>query len=105
MAAARELREWRRLDASQGAGQDNLRLALLLAQLTPANRRSLLDMVMELLREQEAPANEDNRQGSVETEEALPSARAEREAEGHPREPRDSDSALVPEVEAASPTA
>jgi hypothetical protein len=102
VAAARELREWRRLDASKGAGQDNLRLALLVSQLTTANRRELLDWLVERLREQESPAHGEVREGSDRGEEALPSARAEREAEGHPREPRDSDSASVPEVEAAS---
>lgn len=91
VAAARELREWRRLDPARGASADGLRLGELITQLSAANKRELLDWLLLTLREQEVPANGDNREGSVGTKPSVPSASAEREAGCHPREQRDSD--------------
>jgi hypothetical protein len=54
VAAARELREWRRLDPVKGAGQDALRLALLIGELSAEQRRAMLDWLGHTLREQDA---------------------------------------------------
>jgi hypothetical protein len=94
VAAARELREWRRRDPAREAGADALRLALLVSRLSTVQRRALFDWVTDALREQESPAQQDNREGSNEGDEAVPSAREEeQEADPHPPEPRDSDAA------------
>jgi hypothetical protein len=45
VAAARELREWRKTDPSAGAGIDALRLAVVIGQLSGAQRRQLLELV------------------------------------------------------------
>jgi hypothetical protein len=47
VAAARELREWRLLDPAQGAGQDALRLALLIGELSAKQREALLDWLLD----------------------------------------------------------
>jgi hypothetical protein len=51
VAAARELREWRRLDPAQGAGQDALRLALLIGELSAKQKRALHDWLLDAQRE------------------------------------------------------
>lgn len=57
VAAARELREWRRLDPAQGAGRDALRLALLIGDLSAKQKRALHDWLLE----QERPPQANNR--------------------------------------------
>ena len=92
IAAARELREWRRLDAAQAVGADALRMAQLVAALSASQRRALHAWLIEQLGEQESPAYDHNREGSDDVDRSLPEQEAgSREAEGHPREPRDSD--------------
>jgi hypothetical protein len=94
VAAARELREWRRRDPAREAGADALRLALLVSRLSTVQRRALFDWLTETLAEEELPAQQDNRQGSIETVQALPhAAKPVVEPDSHPPEPRDSDDA------------
>jgi hypothetical protein len=58
VAAARELREWRRLDPARGADQDALRLALLIAQLSAQQRAALRQWLLDQIRADEAPAQQ-----------------------------------------------
>jgi hypothetical protein len=61
VAAARELREWRRLDPAQGAGKDALRLALLIGELTAKQKKALHDWLHDAMREPQSPEEADNR--------------------------------------------
>jgi hypothetical protein len=72
VTAARELREWRRLDPAQGVGQDALRLAQLIGQLSTEQRRAMRDWLLDALRDQDRPAQAHNREGSVEADDSLP---------------------------------
>src|SRR5262252_5948806 len=99
VAAARELREWLRLDPAREAGRDALRLALLVAQLTTVQRRALHDWLIEQL----SPANGNNREGSNEVEQLAPSPAVDRKAEAHPPQPRDSEPTRAAEPQSASP--
>ena len=90
VAAARELREWQRLDQAQGAGQEALSLALLATQLPStllaALRSTVLDLVRASQAEGERPAQEQNREGSDEADRSLPlGAAALAEPEATPR--------------------
>jgi hypothetical protein len=72
VAAARELREWRRLDPAQGAGHDALRLAQLIGELSTEQRQALLGWLLDALRGQDRPPQASNREGSVEANDSLP---------------------------------
>ena len=104
VAAARELREWQRLDPAAEAGRAALRLAVLIAALPIPVQRELHDWLVEHI----VPANGDNREGSNESNQALPVGAEEQEAaaraDGHPREPRDSDAARAAEPQPARET-
>jgi len=56
VAAARELREWRRLEPAEGAGADALRLAQLITQLSTQQRAALRQWLLDQLREDEVLA-------------------------------------------------
>jgi hypothetical protein len=58
VAAARELREWRRLEPAKGAGRDALRLAQLIEQLSTQQRSALRQWLLDQLRAGEAPAQQ-----------------------------------------------
>ena len=81
VAAARELREWRRLDPAAELTQDALRLGVLITQLSAAARRRLLDLVLDVAKD---AANDGIREGSVESDQTLRSTES-RQPEGHPR--------------------
>jgi DNA-directed RNA polymerase specialized sigma24 family protein len=66
VAAARELREWRRLDPAQSAGQDALRLAQLIGELSARQREALRRWLLDQLRADEVSAQQDGREGPVE---------------------------------------
>lgn len=104
VAAARELREWQRLDPAAEAGRAALRLAVLIAALPIPVQRELHDWLVEHI----VPANGDNREGLNESDQALPVGAEEQEAaaraDGHPREPRDSDAARAAEPQPARDT-
>ena len=86
VAAARELREWRRLDAAQAVGADALRLGQLIAALSNPQRRALHDWLVEQL----SPAQQHNREGSNEADQALPEEREVAASRPLPPQPRDS---------------
>ena len=86
VAAARELREWRRLDAAQAVGADALRMAQLVSALSNPQRRALHDWLVEQL----SPAQQDIREGSNEVDQALPEEREVATSEPLPPAPRDS---------------
>jgi len=85
VAAARELREWRRRDPAQDASADAVRLGVLITALPTTTRAWLVDRLVEA---QKLPAQQDIREGSVETDQSLPAhppaREEEQEAEGHP---------------------
>jgi len=85
VAAARELREWRRRDPAQDASADAVRLGVLITALPTTTRAWLVDRLVEA---QKLPAQQDIREGSVESDQSLPAhppaREEEQEAEGHP---------------------
>jgi hypothetical protein len=91
VAAARELREWRRRDPAADASADAVRLGVLITALPTTTRAWLVDRLVEA---QELPAQEHIREGSDHVDQSLPASHAsvaeEQEAEGHPREASES---------------
>ena len=102
VGAARELREWQRRDPAHEAGRDELRMALLFRALPVQHKRRVYDLIVELS-QQELPANGNNREGSNEAEQLAPAGAAERNAEAHPPQPRDSEPTRAAEPQSASP--
>lgn len=105
VAAARALLDWRRLDSAQGASPEALSLALLATQLPSVLLAALRSTVLDLVRQHEAekaesPAQQDNRQRSLATEQPPPSgaiALAEPDATPPSDEPLRSSTARTPQ--------
>jgi len=84
VAAARELREWMRLDPSSGASVEAAQLATLITRLPVSARAALRTVVLDLAREEE-PAQEGIREGSDDVDQSPPATESrELEAEGLP---------------------
>jgi hypothetical protein len=69
VAAARELREWRRRDPAQDADADALAIAAIVVRFTRSQRAELRSMLLQIL---EGPANEGIREGTIDGFDAPP---------------------------------
>ena len=81
--AARAVLDWRRLDATQGAGIEAVALLDHVSALPTAALAALRSMVLDLVRESQReaeerkdPAQQHNREGSVEADQSLPQPQA-----------------------------